>query len=86
MSSEHQHLEFAVKEIGYTFTQHESPETQAANKMGGTPEEWVSLLKLGYDKQVGFCFWDAGTLTFTIHQEDLRRVDFSNVQVSLESS
>lgn len=71
---------------GYTFTQHESPETQAANKMGGTPEEWVSLLKLGYDKQVGFCFWDAGTLTFTIHQEDLRRVDFSNVQVSLESS
>ena len=71
---------------GYTFTQHESPETQASTKVGGAPEEWVSLLKLGFDSQTGFCFWDAGTLTFTIHQEDLRRFDFSNVQVSLESS
>ena len=71
---------------GHTFTQHESPETQAVNRLGGTPNEWVSLLQLGFDHQVGFCFWDAGTLTFTIHQEDLRRCDFSSVVVSLESS
>ena len=71
---------------GHPFTQHESPMVQAADKLGGTPEEWVPLLKLGYDHQVGFCFWDAGTLTFTIHQEDLRRHDFSGVQVSLETS
>ena len=71
---------------GDTFTQGDSPAVQSANQLGGTAEEWVSLLKLGYDHQVGFCFWDAGTLTFTIHQEDLRRHDFSNVQVSLESS
>ena len=71
---------------GYTFTQHESPETQAANELGGRPDEWVCLLELDSHMDVGFCFWDAGTLTFVIHQEDLRRNDFSRVHVSLESS
>lgn len=71
---------------GYTFTQHESPRDQAAAKQKGQSSEWVPLLQLGWDGDVGFCFWDAGTLTFCIHQEDLRRWDFSNVQVSLESS
>lgn len=71
---------------GYTFTQHESPQEQAAAKRKGQPHEWIPLLQLGWDGEVGFCFWDAGTLTFSIHQEDLRRWDFSNVHVSLESS
>jgi uncharacterized protein YwqG len=71
---------------GYTFTQHESPQEQAADKLGGRPEEWVQLLSLGWDDKVGFCFWDAGTLTFSIHQEDLRRWDFSKVYCSLETS
>lgn len=71
---------------GYTFTQNESPQQVAANKLRGDPDEWVPLLKLGFDKKVGFCFWDAGTLTFCIHQEDLRRLDFSRVHVSLETS
>jgi uncharacterized protein YwqG len=71
---------------GYTYTQHESPQEQAANTLRGQPDEWVPLLQLGWDGKVGFCFWDAGTLTFTIHQEDLRRWDFSRVHVSLESS
>lgn len=71
---------------GYTFTQHESPQEQAAKELRGQPAEWVPLLQLGWDSNVGFCFWDAGTLTFSIHQEDLRRWDFSNVHVSLESS
>ncbi|MEN3941931.1 DUF1963 domain-containing protein [Prosthecobacter sp. SYSU 5D2] len=71
---------------GYTFTQHESPQELAAKDMRGQAKEWVPLLKLGWDANVGFCFWDAGTVTFSIHQEDLRREDFSNVHVSLESS
>lgn len=71
---------------GHSYTQHDSHETQAASQLGGTPEEWTSLLCLGYDRKVGFCFWDAGTIAFCIHQEDLRRHDFSRVHVSLESS
>lgn len=71
---------------GYTFTQHESPQEQAADEFRGKSEEWVPLLQLGWDDNVGFCFWDAGTLTFSIHQEDLRRHDFSKVHVALESS
>ena len=71
---------------GYTFTQGKSPEEMAADRHGGKPCEWVNLLKLGWDKKVGFCFWDAGTVTFTIHREALRRHDFSNVVMSLYSS
>lgn len=71
---------------GYTFTQHESPEQQAADEKGGAAEEWIPLLKLGYDSDVGFCFWDAGTITFVIHREDLVRHDFSRVRAYLESS
>ncbi|HEY1081129.1 MAG TPA: DUF1963 domain-containing protein [Prosthecobacter sp.] len=71
---------------GHTFTQHESPQEQAANALRGMPEEWVPLLRLGWDSKVGFQFWDAGTVTFCIHQEDLRRGDFTRVHLSLESS
>lgn len=71
---------------GYTFTQHESPQQQAADALRGKSEEWVPLLQLGFDDKVGFCFWDAGTLTFCVHQEDLRRADFSKIFLSLESS
>jgi uncharacterized protein YwqG len=71
---------------GYTYTQHEMPQELAADQLGGQWDEWVPLLQLGWDDKVGFCFWDAGTITFTIHQEDLRRHDFSRVHVSLESS
>lgn len=70
----------------YTFTQHESPQEQAADQMRGQPDEWVPLLQLGADDYVGFQFWDAGTITFCIHQEDLRRADFSRIHLSLESS
>ncbi|MES2708586.1 MAG: DUF1963 domain-containing protein [Verrucomicrobiota bacterium] len=64
----------------------DSPQEQAADELGGLAGEWVPLLQLGYDGNTGFCFWDAGTLTFSIHVEDLRRWDFSNVHVALESS
>jgi uncharacterized protein YwqG len=71
---------------GHVFTQHESPQEQAAEKLRGQPDEWIPLLQLGWDSKVGFCFWDAGTLTFCIHQQDLRRHDFTRIHTSIESS
>jgi uncharacterized protein YwqG len=85
-SAEGLHLSVDHQINGYTFTQHESPQEQAAMKLRGSPEEWIPLLQLGWDEHVGFCFWDAGTLTFSIHQEDLRRWNFDKVYLSLESS
>ena len=70
----------------YVFTQNESPEEQAAKIKLGEASEWMNLLSIDYDPRVGFCFWDAGTLTFTIHKKDLAIADFANVCVSLESS
>jgi uncharacterized protein YwqG len=68
------------------FTQHESPEEQAAEARGGTHDEWMVLLTLGSEGKVGFQFGDAGTLTFCIHKQDLAVADFSNVVLSTESS
>lgn len=70
----------------FVFTQQESPEEQAMDAQGGRPEEWVNLLTLYSDRHPGFSFWDAGTLTFTIHRKDLALCDFSRVRVSLESA
>jgi Leucine-rich repeat (LRR) protein len=70
----------------HVFTQNESPEEQAAERSGGQPEEWVVLLTAGFDKNTGYCFWDAGTLTFSIHKADLAIGDFSRVVASIESS
>ena len=52
----------------------------------GEADEWMNLLSIDADPRVGFCFWDAGTLTFTVHKKDLAIADFSNVCISLESS
>jgi len=71
---------------GYTYSEGESPQHRAANELRGAPEEWVSLLQLGFDKNVGFCFLDAGTITFSIHREALSRNDFSQVHYSIDSS
>lgn len=70
----------------HVFTQHESPEEQASAERGGLPGEWVNLLMLASDNRPGFCFWDAGTLCFSIHMKDLALGDFSRTFVSLESS
>lgn len=68
----------------YVFTQHESPELQAAMKLKGNAEDWIVLLNV---KSVGDFQWgDAGDLFFVIHKSDLAKKDFSNVFVSLESS
>ncbi|WP_432726864.1 DUF1963 domain-containing protein [Variovorax sp. W6] len=70
----------------HVFTQHENPQEQASRDKGGLPEEWVNLLTLRSDSKPGFCFWDAGTITFSIHEKDLAIGDFSRVHWSLESS
>ncbi|MBD9391478.1 DUF1963 domain-containing protein [Acidovorax sp. ACV01] len=70
----------------FVFTQQQSPEEQAMDTQGGKLEEWVNLLTLYSDRHPGFSFWDAGTLTFTIHRKDLALRDFSRVRTSLESS
>lgn len=70
----------------FVFTQHESPEEQSVALQRGSPGEWVVLLRLGSDQHPGFEFWDAGTLTFTIHRKDLALGDFSRVLAFIESS
>jgi hypothetical protein len=70
----------------FVFTQHESPEEQAVAMLRGSAGEWVNLLRLGSDQHPGFEFWDAGTLTFTIHRKDLALGDFSRVLAFIESS
>lgn len=70
----------------HVFTQHENPQEQASREKGGLPVEWVNLLTLCSDGNPGFCFWDAGTFTFSIHEKDLALGDFSRVHWSLESS
>ena len=70
----------------YVFTQHESPQEQAALKYKGNPEDWVVLLKVYSDSNCGFCFWDAGELFFVIHKSDLAKGDFSKVFASIETS
>lgn len=69
----------------FVFTQHESPEEQSVALQRGSPGEWVNLLRLGSDQHPGFEFWDAGTLTFTIHRKDLALGDFSRVLGFIES-
>lgn len=69
---------------GYVFTQHESPELQAALKLRGRPEDWIVLLKVASLGDFQWC--DAGDLFFVIHKSDLEKRDFSNVYCSLESS
>ncbi len=70
----------------HVFTQHENPQEQASREKGGLPDEWVNLLTLCSDGNPAFCFWDAGTFTFSIQEKDLALGEFSRVHGSLESS
>ncbi len=67
---------------GWSYVDLSSPQTEAAMVLRGQPEEWVPLLTLGFDSKAGFCFGDAGKLIFCIHQEDLRRWDFSRIHIT----
>lgn len=70
----------------YLFSQNESPQALAAEERGGEEKDWIVLLSLGHDNNTGFCFWDAGTLYFLIHKDDLANRDFSKIYCGLESS
>lgn len=78
-------LQEADHEINnYGFTQHESPELQAALQCKGNPEDWTILLSV---KSRGDFQWgDAGDLFFVIHKSDLAKKDFRKVFVTMESS
>lgn len=69
---------------GYVFTQHESPELQAALSKKGEPQDWITLLKVA--SQGDFQWGDAGDLSFVIHKSDLLKKNFSNVFCTMESS
>ncbi|WP_369934481.1 DUF1963 domain-containing protein [Xanthomonas tesorieronis] len=70
----------------HVFKQHDTPLSEAANRLRGRAEDFMVLLRVASDPQPGFCFWDAGELYFVIHKSDLARRDFSNVYCGLESS
>ncbi len=69
---------------GYFFTQHESPELQAALSKKGEPQDWITLLKV--TSRGDFQWGDAGDLAFVIHKSDLLKKNFSNVFCTMESS
>ena len=69
---------------GYVFTQHESPELQAALSKKGEPQDWITLLQVS--SQGDFQWGDAGDLAFVIHKSDLSKKDFSNIFCTMESS
>lgn len=68
----------------YGFTQHESPELQAALKLKGNPQDWVILLRVA--SAGDFQWGDAGDLFFVIHKSDLAKGAFNNVFATMESS
>jgi len=68
------------------FTQHESPTETAAFAKGGKPGEWINLLTVESFNVKEVCIWDAGTLTYSIHKQDLAILDFANVNVFISSS
>jgi uncharacterized protein YwqG len=69
---------------GHVFTQHESPELQAALNKKGEAQDWITLLKVS--SQGDFQWGDAGDLAFVIHKSDLLKKNFSNVFCTMESS
>ena len=74
--------DFAIN--SYMFTQHESPELQAAIQLKGNVQDWIVLLKV---TSAGDFQWeDSGDLAFVIHKSDLAKKDFSQVFVTVESS
>ncbi|MDZ8262974.1 YwqG family protein [Nostoc sp. ChiQUE01b] len=49
-------------------------------------QNWHNLLEVESNRKVDLMFGDAGYLQVLIHGEDLKRLDFSQVYVNLESS
>lgn len=63
----------------FVFTQGSTPEMEAAEEKLGAVGDWVNLISIGFDRNVGFQFGDCGTLTICIHKSDLATRNFSRV-------
>ncbi len=61
---------------GCGFSQHELPELQAAQKLGGEAQDWLVLFQVCLDGQFQ---WDDGMLNFIIHRTDLAALRFDRV-------
>lgn len=61
---------------GCGFSQHELPELQAAQQLGGEAQDWLVLFQVCLDGQFQ---WDDGTLNFIIHRTDLAALRFDRV-------
>jgi hypothetical protein len=49
-------------------------------------EEWRLLLEIRSNLNVGLMIWDYGTINALIHQNDLKKMNFSNVYSEIQSS
>jgi uncharacterized protein YwqG len=70
----------------FVFTQGETPEMEAAEEKLGAVGDWVNLISIGFDRNVGFQFGDCGTLTICIHKSDLAAGNFTRVFPSFYTS
>ncbi|GKW13638.1 hypothetical protein PEC301899_39200 [Pectobacterium carotovorum subsp. carotovorum] len=61
---------------GCGFSQHELPELQAAQKLGGEAQDWLVLFQVCLDGQFQ---WDDGILNFIIHRTDLAAQRFDRI-------
>lgn len=61
---------------GCGFSQHELPELQAAQTLGGEAQDWLVLFQVCLDGQFQ---WDDGTLNFIIHRTDLAALRFDRI-------
>ncbi|WP_261849401.1 YwqG family protein [Pectobacterium araliae] len=61
---------------GCGFSQHELPELQAAQKLGGDAQDWLVLFQVCLDGQFQ---WDDGILNFIIHRTDLAAQRFDRI-------
>jgi len=62
----------------------EGYESPRAQELKGGSEEWVLLLQVDSDDDVGMMWGDGGRLYFWIREQDARRADFSNVWMILQ--
>jgi len=63
-----------------------SPYVEAAQALGGKPDDYLVLLSLGWDTEISeFMFGDAGTAYLMIAKERLKNLDFSQIYFNATS-
>jgi uncharacterized protein YwqG len=69
--------------FGHIYYLNEDPRIYAPKNSDQT--EWIFLLQLGWDKKVGFNFWDAGDLMFLVDKQSLLAGNFDSVFSCIET-